>query len=71
MVLFVEISNNFIYNYIVIIFRSRYGMKNKIKIFLLFISKCISTKDITWFIDAFKKDPEKSSWSELNLYKQI
>ena len=38
MVLFVEISNNFIYNYIVIIFRSRYGMKNKIKIFLLFIS---------------------------------
>ena len=46
-------------------------MKNKIKIFLLFISKCISTKDITWFIDAFKKDPEKSSWSELNLYKQI
>ena len=31
MVLFVEISNNFIYNYIVIIFRSRYGMKNKIK----------------------------------------
>ena len=29
------------------------------------------TKDITWFIDAFKKDPEKSSWSELNLYKQI
>ena len=43
----------------------------KIYIFLLFISKCISTKDITWFIDAFKKDPEKSSWSELNLYKQM
>ena len=42
-----------------------------IYVFLLFISKCISTKDITWFIDAFKKDPEKSSWSELNLYKQI
>ena len=42
-----------------------------IYVFLLFISKCISTKDITWFIDAFKKDPEKNSWSELNLYKQI
>ena len=39
--------------------------------FLLLLLKCISKKDITWFIDAFKKDPKKSNWSELNLYKQI
>ena len=40
-------------------------------VILLCLLKCISKKDITWFIDAFKKDPKKSNWSALNLYKQI
>lgn len=42
-----------------------------IYIFLLFLFKCLSKKDIMWFIDAFKNDTKKANWSELNLYKQI
>ena len=42
-----------------------------IYILFIFIFKCISKKDIKWFVDAFKKDPKNNNWNELNLYKQI
>lgn len=42
-----------------------------IYILFLFVFKCISKKDIKWFIDAFKKDPKNNNWNELKLYKQI
>ena len=42
-----------------------------IYIALLFLFKCISKKDIMWFIDAFKKDPQGANWKDLNLYRQI
>ena len=38
---------------------NEHDSKNKIKIFLLFISKCISTKDITWFKNSKKNRRKK------------
>lgn len=42
-----------------------------IYIILLFLFRCVSKKDIMWFVDAFKKDPKTANWTDLSLYKQI
>ena len=40
-------------------------------ILFLFLFNCLNKRDIMWFVDAFKNDPEKSNWKDLNLYRQI